>query len=72
MDTPLWLGFKRFRIRAAGVFSRDRLLVTTCEGKCYVIAPAEQGKFLDEMSRKTHLERRGSGLALPLPPLTGI
>jgi len=58
--------------RSAGVFSTDRLLVTTREGKCYVIAVAEQRQFLDEVSQKTLLERRGSGIGLPLSPLTGI
>jgi hypothetical protein len=57
---------------SAGVFSTDRLLVTTRQGKCYVIAPAEQRQFLDEVSQKTLLERRGSGIGLPLSPLTGI
>lgn len=57
---------------SAGVFSTDRLLVTTREGRCYVIAPAEQKQFLDEVSHRTILERRASGLGLPLSPLTGI
>jgi hypothetical protein len=58
--------------RSAGVFSTDRLLVTTREGKCYVIAPAGQRQFLDHVSQWTLLERRGSGIGLPLSPLTGI
>jgi hypothetical protein len=58
--------------RSAGVFSTDRLLVTTREGKCYVIAVAGQRQFLDEVSYKTLLERRDSGIGLPLSPLIGV
>jgi hypothetical protein len=58
--------------RRAAVFSTDRLLITTREGKCYVIAPAKQRQFLDEMSRKTLLERIGSGIGLLLSPLMDI
>ena len=55
--------------RSAGVFSTDRVIVTTREGKTYVIAPAKQEEFLDEVASRTGLKRRGSGLALPLSPL---
>ncbi len=57
---------------SAAVFSTDRVLVTTRQGKSYVIAPAEQSRFLDEISRRTLLERKGSGLGLPFSPLAGI
>ena len=56
---------------SAGVFSTDRLLITTGEGKSYVIVPANQREFLDAVSQRTILERRASGLGLPLSPLTG-
>jgi hypothetical protein len=52
--------------RSAGVFSTDRILITTKEGKRFLIAVAEEARFLDEVAQRSpQLERRSSGLGLP-------
>jgi hypothetical protein len=52
--------------RSAAVFSTDRILVVTQDGKRFLIAPAEREGFLDAVARKTpELERKSFGLALP-------
>ena len=59
--------------RSGGVFSADRILLVTREGKRFLIAPAEQKRFLDEVARKTpDLERKNFGLALPFSSPTII
>lgn len=55
--------------RSAGVFSTQRVLVVTESGKEYLIAVAEEERFLEEvLKRCPQLERRPFGLALPLAP----
>ena len=36
---------------SSAVFSADRLVITTTQGKTYVIAPKDQSKFLEELTR---------------------
>jgi hypothetical protein len=59
--------------RSAGVFSTDRVIVATKEPKTYIIAPAEQERFFDEVARRApHLERRAGGLALPFSMFSSL
>ena len=58
---------------SAGVFSTDRILVVTREGKRFLIAPAEREHFLNEMAQRTpQLERKSFGLGLPFSSPTII
>jgi len=51
--------------RSAGVFSTDRVLVITQQRKRFIIAPAEQQRFMEEVAKRTpQLERKSFGLAL--------
>jgi hypothetical protein len=55
--------------RSAAVWSTHRVLVAVQTGRPYIIAPAEQKRFLDEIAKRApQLERRGSGLRLPASP----
>jgi len=48
--------------RSAGVFSTDRVLAVTQEGKRFLIAVAEEESFLTEVSKRCpQLERRNFG-----------
>jgi hypothetical protein len=59
--------------RSAGVFSTDRVLVITQNDKRFIIAPAEQQRFMDEVAKRTpQLERKSFGLALPFSMPTMI
>jgi len=59
--------------RSAGVFSTDRILVVTREGKRFLISPAQRERFLKEVAQRTpQLERKGFGLGLPFSPPTSI
>jgi hypothetical protein len=56
--------------RSAAVFSMDRMLVSTRDSHTYIIAPADQGGFLDAVAQRCpQLQRRGFGLGLPLAPM---
>jgi hypothetical protein len=60
-----------FDSRSAGVYSMDRVVIVTRENRRYIIAPADQQGFLDAVAQCTpHLERRGSGLAVPFASTT--
>jgi hypothetical protein len=53
--------------RSAAVFSMDRMVVTTRDGRSLIIAPADQEGFLAAVAQRCpHLERKGSGLGSPL------
>jgi hypothetical protein len=53
--------------RSAGVFSTDRILLATQEGKRYLIAVAEEERFLDELSKRCpQLSRKPFGLAVSM------
>jgi PH (Pleckstrin Homology) domain-containing protein len=54
---------------SAPVFSTDRILVVTQEGKRFVIAVAEDQRFLKEVAKRCpQLEWRNFGLGIPLSP----
>ena len=55
---------------SAGVFSTDRIFLKTQGGRQFIIAVAEEGRFLDEISRRCpQLERRPPfGLGMPWSP----
>lgn len=53
--------------RSAAVFSVDRILVDTRSGRRYLIAVAEEERFMDELARRCpQLDRKPSGLGMPL------
>jgi hypothetical protein len=53
--------------RSAAVFSMDRMLVGTRDGRSLIIAPADQEGFLAAVAQRCpRLERKGSGLGSPL------
>lgn len=53
--------------RSAAVFSTDRIFIGTKEGKRFIIAAAEEERFLDALAaRCPQLDRKGPGLLLPL------
>jgi hypothetical protein len=55
--------------RSAAVFSTDRILVVTQEGKRFVIAVAEDQRFLKEVAKRSpQLQWRNFGLGIPLSP----
>jgi len=57
--------------RSAGVFSTQRILVVTAEGKRYLIAVADEEGFLEAVAaRCPQLEKRGFGLAVPMAPMS--
>ena len=57
--------------RSSGVFSTQRILVVTREGKRFLIAVAEEERFLAEVSKRCpQLERRDFGWGIPLAPPT--
>jgi hypothetical protein len=59
--------------RSAGVFSIERILVVTGEGKRFLIAPADQAHFLNEVAQRApQLERKGFRLGLPFSAPTTI
>ena len=59
--------------RSAAVFSTDRILVATQEGRRFVIAVAEDERFLAEVSRRCpQLEHRPVGLGIPFSPSSVI
>jgi len=52
--------------RSAGVFSSQRIAIATREGKRYLIAVAEEERFLEEVARRSpQLERKSFGLGTP-------
>lgn len=52
--------------RSAGVFSTQRLFVATSEGNRFIIAVAEEERFLAEIARRCpQLEHKPFGLGLP-------
>jgi len=54
---------------SAAVFSTSRILIVTQAGKRFLIAVAEQERFLDEVSKRcSQLERRSGGFGMPLSP----
>ncbi len=53
--------------RSAAVFSAERIQIVTGAGRRYVIAVAEEERFMDEMARRCpQLVRKPSGLGYPL------
>jgi hypothetical protein len=55
--------------RSAAVFSTDRILILTQEGKRFVIAVEEDARFFSELAQRSpQLERRAFGLGTPLFP----
>jgi hypothetical protein len=55
--------------RSAAVFSIDRILIVTRNGKRLVIAVAEDDRFFSELAKRCpQLERRAFGLGTPLSP----
>jgi hypothetical protein len=55
--------------RSAAVFSTDRILVVTQDGKRFLIAVTEDERFLKEVARRCpQLEWRNFGLGIPLSP----
>jgi len=57
--------------RSAGVFSADRILLVTEAGKRFIIAVAEQERFLAELSQRCpQLEPRPFGFGMPFSPTT--
>jgi hypothetical protein len=58
---------------SAAVFSSQRILIVTREGRRILIAVAEDDRFLEEVSRRApQLERKAFGLGLPLAPPTFV
>jgi len=58
---------------SASVFSSQRILIVTKEGRRVLIAVAEDDRFLEEVARRApHLERRAFGLGLPFAPPTFV
>jgi hypothetical protein len=58
--------------RSAAVFSTERLFVTSSEGKHFIIAVAEEGRFLSEIARRCpQLDQRSSGLGMLFGPSIG-
>ncbi len=52
--------------RSAAVFSTDRILIVADGNKRFLIAPADQERFIDAVAQRApQLERKGFGLALP-------
>jgi hypothetical protein len=59
--------------RSAGVFSWDRILVVTREGKRFLIAVEEEERFMTEVAKRCpQLERKPFGLSVPLYPQTTV
>jgi Bacterial PH domain len=55
--------------RTAAVFSTDRIVIVLTSGKRFVIALAEDDRFLSELAKCCpQLERRAFGLSTPLSP----
>lgn len=53
--------------RSAAVFSTDRVFIATNEGKRFIIAVAEEERFLDALAaRCPQLDRKPWGLGMPL------
>jgi hypothetical protein len=51
---------------SGAVFSKRRILLVTQSGNRYIIAVAEEDRFMDELARRCpQLERRAYGLGLP-------
>ena len=56
---------------SASVFSSDRILVTTSTGQRFIVAVLEQERFLAAVAQRARLlEPSGSGLSLPMAPIT--
>ncbi len=59
--------------RSASVFSINRILVATGDGKRFVIALVEEERFLNEVSKRCpRLQRRNSGLRMPFTPMSTV
>jgi hypothetical protein len=59
--------------RSAAVFSTDRILLVTQDGKRFLIAVAEEERFLAELAKRCpQLEQRPFGLGIPLSPSSTI
>jgi hypothetical protein len=59
--------------RSAGVYSSQRILLTTREGKRILVALAEEERFFSELARRCpRLEPRPFGLGTPFSPLSII
>jgi hypothetical protein len=55
--------------RSAAVFSTDRILILTQEGKRFVIAVEDDARFFSELAQRSpQLELRAFGLDTPLSP----
>jgi hypothetical protein len=55
--------------RSAGVFSTDRILLSTLAGRQFVIAVEQEARFIAEVSKRCpQLERRPSGFGIALSP----
>jgi hypothetical protein len=53
--------------RSAAVFSADRVHIVTQSGKRFIIAVAEEARFLDEVAKRCpQLDRKPFGLGTPL------
>ena len=53
--------------RSAPVFSADRIHIVTETGKRFIIAVAEEERFLDELAKRCpQLNQKPSGLGMPL------
>jgi hypothetical protein len=58
---------------SAAVFSSQRILIVTTEGRRVLIAVAEDERFLAEVARRApQLERKAFGLGLPFAPSTFV
>jgi len=58
---------------SAAVFSSQRILIVTSEGRRILIAVAEDDRFLEEVARRApQLERKAFGLALPFAPASFV
>jgi len=58
---------------SAAVFSSQRILVVTSEGRRVLIAVAEDDRFLEEVARRApQLERKAYGLGVPFAPPTFV
>jgi hypothetical protein len=58
-------------LRSSAVYSASRILIVTDAGKRFLIAVAEQERFLAEVSKRCpQLNQNESGLGLPFAPST--
>jgi hypothetical protein len=55
--------------QSAGLFSASRMVVSTRNGQRYLIAVAEEDRFIDEVAKRCpQLERNGFGLGMRMAP----